>query len=435
MIGIWVALMSLVDATEIGKNWEKYRCQPTVIPFASFYGHNTTENFNYCLKGMVDSEAGGLLAPVFQIISVSLGVLSTLMSAANSMRLQFATFMGGVNTIFQNFADRIKQLMMQMKISAARIRLLMGRLYGTFFALIYTATSGMMALSNFSRTPLYFFLDLLFCFDPDTIVKIKDKGEIKVKDVRIGDVFELTGSKVTSTLSFESDGQPMVDIHGVIVSTNHYLQYNGTYLKAGDHPHAKPLPDWSGGIERPLICFNTSDHIIPIGDLRFLDYDETEEGDQESMNWLNHVLNGKPKKEIKRPFNCTTAFHPDTVLQRADHGEIKASEVSLGDTLSTGRVIGKIKKEVFEVCYLPTGECVTPGLGIWDPSQSQWIRAGDFYPIEKLKEPIIFSNFIVRKTASIETAKGTVYRDYLEVHSQDSEQFYANAIAQMLPSH
>lgn len=434
MIGIWLALMSLVDVTEISKNWEKYRCEPTVMPFASFYGHDATENFNYCLKGMVDSEAGGLLAPVFQIISVSLGVLTTLMAAANSMRLQFATFMGGINTIFQNFADRIKQLMLQMKITVARIRSLMSRLYGTFFAIIYMAMSAQMAFDNFGRTFLFKFLDT-FCFDPDTIVHIKDKGMIPVRSVEIGDVFELTGSKVTSTFSFESDGQSMVDIDGVLVSTNHFLQYNGTYLKAADHPRAKRCADWSGGIEKPLICFNTSDHIIPIRNLRFLDYDETEEGDQESMNWLQHVLNGKSINNKKRDFNCTTAIHPDTLLQREDYGEIRAKDVKLGDSLRTGRVIAKILKEVDEVCYLPTGECVTPGLAIWDSSQSQWIRAGDKYSKTKLEKPATFCSFIIMKTATFETAKGTMCRDYLEVHSPDSEQFYANAIAQMLPSH
>ena len=108
MIGIWYFLLSSGDTSEISKNWPKYRCDITIMPFASFYGHDATENFNFCMKNMMNVEAGPLLSPVFQVIATLLGTLASLISVANSIRLEFATFMGGVNTIFQNFTDRFK---------------------------------------------------------------------------------------------------------------------------------------------------------------------------------------------------------------------------------------------------------------------------------------------------------------------------------------
>ena len=32
----------------IKKNWVKYRCDPRVMPFASYFGHDTMNNFVQC---------------------------------------------------------------------------------------------------------------------------------------------------------------------------------------------------------------------------------------------------------------------------------------------------------------------------------------------------------------------------------------------------
>ena len=148
MIGIWVIIIGSADTSNISKNWPKYRCNPTVMPFASFYGHDTTENLDFCLKGMLNSEMGGALSPIFQILATFLGTITTLVGVANNIRLEMATFMGGINTIFQNFTDRFVQLSSNIRSSAQRIRMLMGRIYGSFFAMIFMSISAMTALTK-----------------------------------------------------------------------------------------------------------------------------------------------------------------------------------------------------------------------------------------------------------------------------------------------
>lgn len=34
---------------DIKDNWPKYRCSPTYMPFASYLGYDTMENFSYCV--------------------------------------------------------------------------------------------------------------------------------------------------------------------------------------------------------------------------------------------------------------------------------------------------------------------------------------------------------------------------------------------------
>jgi hypothetical protein len=426
MIGVWVIILVVADTSQVSKNWPKYRCNATVIPLASFYGHDTTENFNYCMTAMINSEAGGAISPVFQILGTFLGTLSTLVSVANNMRLEMATFMGGVNTIFQNFTDRFIQLSTNVRITAQRMKMLMGRLYGTFFAMIFMSMSAITATTNFSNTFLFRFLDT-FCFDPDTQVNILGKGVIPVKDVRTGDVF-VNGSKVTATFSFLADGQPMVILPGNIrVSTNHYVQFKGNWIRSDKHPEANVIEPWNGKTERPLICFNTSDHRIPVGNYVFLDYDETEEADKQTMNWVEYTVN-REKRIKTQHHEYSTLFSPCTLLRLKSGGTKLASSLCLGDELSFGKVIAIVKKNCNQVCLLPTGEYVTPGLLIWNPKIKSWFRAGDQYPtiVDSLNRNYI--SCIISQTANIEFASGVVVRDYFEVHSPDTEQFYEKAI-------
>lgn len=425
---IWVGMISMADVNEVKKNWSKYRCRPNIMPFAGMYGYNTGENFQFCLSNMFGVELGEALGPVFVILSTMIATLMTVLEVANSIRIQLATLTGGINTIFQNFTDRFKQLISSVQQSAYRMKLLMGRLYGTFFALIYMTMAGMTSLDNFTQTILFDFLDT-FCFDPDTLVEIQDKGLIKVKDVQIGDTFVKTGGSVTATFQFDSDGQAMVELPGnIIVSTNHYIYYLGKWIQARDHPDAKLKDRWSGGTERPLICFNTSDHKIPIGHYTFLDYDETEEGDAETMKWIETGLNAAQHHK-HRIYPYSTCMDKDTMIRMKDGSVKPIQKIHLGEELSTGKVIGLIKKQTIEFCELPSREFSTPGLCYWQTNQ--WIRAGDCLPIEHLQHPQTFYSLVVMKTATYETQAGTFIRDYVEIHSPDAENVYTEKIAQL----
>ena len=427
MIGLWSILLGAADTSEISRNWPKRRCEPSVIALASFYGHDTTENFQFCLKNIMNNEADSILSPIFQILGVFLSTLSNLMNVANSIRLEFATFMGGINTIFQNFTDRISQLTFKIQTTAYRMKTLMGRLYATFFSLLYMSMSGIRALQNFGDTQLFRFLDT-FCFDPDTPVEILGRGTIPVKDVKMGDVFTITGGSVTSIFLFEADGQRMVDLNGIRVSTNHFVELTGTPMKvkAVKHPDARAAPDWNGGLERPLVCFNTSDHCIPIGPYRFMDYDETEDGDVETMKWVDKQINGLKTDEIYEKGTYTTAIHPDTQVKLKDGSFLPLHEIKLGQGLSTGKVIGLIKKIVSDISFLPSGDKISSGNLVWNPELKQWRRL--LGKKHHLKHPEVYISLIVSPTASIELRDGHMVRDYLEVHSPEAEMFYAKEI-------
>ncbi len=425
-IGIIVGFSRFVDIQEVKSNWPKYRCRPDVMLMANLYGHDANENLEFCLKNGFDERAGKAMGPFYTFMAKFVGILITLLDSINSIRLTFATIVGTASKIFSEFSMRIRAFLYRIQVVALRIKYLMGRITATMTSLLFMGVSGIKATQNFGNTFLFNFLDT-FCFDPETPVSIVSKGIIPIKDVKIGDVFTKGGDKVTSIFQFFADGQDMVKLgKNIIVSTNHYLLHKGKWIQARDHPEATPITPWSGGFEKPIICLNTNTHQFSVGNYIFRDYDETEEADYETMKHVLQSLNNKAT-EITNYINYHTCCHKNTLIKLDNNISIPAFSVKLGDTLQTGTVVGVVKKEISEVCeYKNT--LLTPGTAVWHEEEQKWRRVSDLCSVRTLDTSEQFYSFIVSPSACIETASGVIFRDYLEVHSPDTERVYTEKL-------
>jgi hypothetical protein len=426
-IAVYVFIQKFLGKQVSGKDWEAIRCRPDVMFFASFYGHNTQENINFCLTKTFESRATSVISPFYTFLRSFAGILVTLLQSINSIRMTFATLVGSITTVMSNFKDRIEQLFFRMKVAIVRIRYLMGRVYGSLFAVIYMMMSGLTATTNFGNTFLFKFLDT-FCFDPDTPITLYGSTRtIPIKDVRIGDRLAPSGTRVTSVFKFAADGQPMVrftrqDGHPpILVSSNHYILHGKSWIRSDAHPAAEAAPDWSGGEERPLICLNTEDHTIPIAHYLFSDYDETAEADAPTMEWVLAHLNGRsPSQNISPAIpEYTTCVRSTTTIRKKDGSLGAANTIQLGDQLTTGTVVGIVKKEIHEVSS--TYPSLTPGTARWNATTNQWERPGDAIQLPASEEGF---SFVVIPSAQIELESGERIRDYVEIHSPETKDLY-----------
>lgn len=431
LIAGFVLILASSNTKEIAENWPKYRCDPTVMPFAALYGQDTAENFQFCMKDMFNAQANTLLGPFSGILGGTLATLMTMIKSLMSMRIQIATLVGGVTKITREFQDRITQVMFRTQITAARIRFLMNRMFGIFYAMIYMGISGVASVNNFSNTFLFKFLNFL-CFPPETLVEIEGYEQpIRIDKIKIGDRFKKTKQEVTAVFSFFADGQTMVEFpNGLQVSTNHYIRYKDSFIPASQHPEAKACSEWSGGILRPLICLNSADHILPIGGYEFLDFDETEEGDQETMKWVEERLNTGISRMSKKQLEYSPSISSETRVRMANQQTKPVSQIQLGETLSTGKVVGIIRKKVSRICKPTSFEAVGEGTCMWDPEAAIWRRTGEMFEATKLNQEHIFYSLVVTPTAQIELGSGHRIRDYIEVHSPETEHVYAQKIAE-----
>jgi hypothetical protein len=439
-MGIFWALSSAAYVAEIRANWNKYRCDPGVMPFASIYGHDTAENFNYCVGNIFNVQSLDITGPFTAVISQFTSVLSIMMNSINTLRVSLATLGGGVNVIFQEFVDRISSFFFQVRLSAIRIKALIGRMYTVLFAVMYMGLSGVTGMTSFSHTVLFGFLDT-FCFIPTTEVSVLLQGTgepqcIPIANVQIGDVLLPTKSRVTAKFHFAAHGQPMVEIihdnTSIHVSSNHYLAHEDKWIRADKHPHVKgpPTPYEANS----LICLNTDNHIIPIGPYKFRDYDETEEGnvDDKTMRFIEHRINAVKTVPISYPFTeYCPALERSTQIKLADGSTQAVADIPLGTKLSTGcNVIGKVQREIREYCTIP--HKLSSSTLVWNKKINQWTRAfkmSSFW-ITSVK-PVVFISLFVSPSSIIELADGTMIRDSMELFSPDAEMYYAEQLKQL----
>lgn len=425
----WYFVNSAVDFNEISKNWAKYRCNPSVMPFAGAYGHDATENFQFCLNQIFTNQVGGVTGPFTKILTSIVGTSMTFLQNLNSLRMMLATLLGGMNKIIQEFTDRFKLLFSQIRITMLRMQTLFRRVFATMYSIFFMGMSGMTAGLNFGDTFIFKFIDT-FCFPPETPIEIQGRGQIPISEVQLGDVCAKTGARVTSAYRFQADGQPMVNLNGIEVSTNHFIKYNGTWIQAVDHPDAAPCGDWNGGKVRPLVCLDTDTHEIPLGDYIFSDWDETSDSDAATMELAESKVNGAFVPTMERPWLYQPAYDGTTEILLRGGMTRAAKNIQIGDTLTTGRIVGIGKRHVYSYLDLPTGERITPSTLVWDSGAALWRRAGHMYKdaIQIVKEPIEMITFVIFHTAVLETVHGTVFRDMCEIHSADMEAPTVNAL-------
>jgi hypothetical protein len=419
----------LANITSIKANWANERCSPMIMPFASFFGYNAKENFDFCLGRIFRTHSEPYMGSMGSIFGQFGGMLTTLFQSMSSMRNTIASMGGGINLMFQEFTDRISAFFFRLRISAIRLKTLFGRMYAILFSIMYMGTSGITGMTSFTNTTLFSFLNT-FCFPGDTIICVQDGTHkrngirrVPIKDVRIGDILMPGHCPVTATFQFYAKGQPMVQLGSTIVSTNHYVYHKGKRIQAGDHPFAIDKGPWAS--DKPLYCLNTANHHLPVGPLVFMDYDETAAADTATMNMIDRRINGTPHAPLKDyPFTESGCAMGEHVRIKTISGIKRAIDLQIGDELSTGcTVVGWIRRCVTEVCD-HAGTLVTPATLYWDTTQ--WRRYGETHPIRK--EPCELLSFVVTPHSQIEWEDGTIIRDYMEWCSPDAEQYYTEQL-------
>jgi hypothetical protein len=422
LIVIAVVITTVTNLKEVSDNWPKYRCRPQYMVLANLFGQNVNENFNFCLNEVFKGEASGVLGPIYKNLAGVVGFLSTILNVTNSLRLQMATLVGGISNVFQDFASRLNQFFFAIRMSAQRIRSLMYRVYGTLFAFIFMGLSGVASVQSFSDTIIGRFLNTM-CFHPSTLI-VTRRGPLRIDEVKIGDVLS-NGSRVTALFRFHADGQPMVHLHGVHVSTNHYVLYNGHWIQSGEHPDAVAAGDYTGGLVEPLVCLNTDDHRIPIADLIFNDYDETEAADPATEAAIEAQVNGGIASKGKRAWSQYGAvFHPDLRIKTQRRGLVRAADLELGDELPGGsRICGIVQKEMIETTELG----ISPSTLLF--TGGRWQRIGRLVKVQPLSVPEQHIGLFVTPNSIITTGSGLSVRDYMEILSPDTEAEYSAALA------
>ena len=297
-IGLFLFNIFVTGMKDIKDNWPEYRCNPTVMPFASQFGVDPSANFTYCIQNMQTGFMGYLLEPVNYALSMvnSLGgefteSIQSIRNVINNMRNFLSSIVQNIFGVFLNILIQFQKIIIAMKD-------MVGKIVGIITVLLYTIDGVVKAMQSAWGSPAGDVMRAL-CFMPNTLVKLENGKIVQMQHLNLGDVL-LNGSVVCATMQIKnfigtkafnknkSDFDQIESIYrlggGVAnapihVTGSHLVQHMGEWIPVKDHPDAKTTSlktKW-------LSCLITSDHLIPIGSHIFHDWEDD---------------NGSPSKDL-----------------------------------------------------------------------------------------------------------------------------------------
>lgn len=280
-----------VGIKNIKENWPVYRCNPMVMPFASMFGHNSGENFTYCIQNMQSDYMSYLLQPVNFNMSIIGDMGVQIGDAVNNTRLfidnlrnMIMDIVGNIFGVFINILIHFQRLMMGMKD-------LLAKLGGAMSTLVYVLQGSLMTMTSAWSGPPGQVVRAV-CFHPNTTIQLKNKNYVKMKDIELGDILK-NGTKVCAVMKISNmnEGKYIEDVFSIRDGENEEeILVSGSHLVFDPilktYVHVKDLLGRAEKTEekcKEFSCLITTDHTIPIGKWLFHDWEDN---------------NGSPSKNI-----------------------------------------------------------------------------------------------------------------------------------------
>lgn len=452
-------IAEIANYQEIRRNWGHYRCQPSISPFARFYGHDLEETLNFCIGQAVKEHAPGVITPIYEGVERVMGVVDGVYAKAEAVEGGVKGLLSGFESFVMNFVNSMRLIGTRIRMSVVRIKDIFGRVYGIFIAFAYAAISAITFGENLICNPLVTFIGTIAgvdicCFAPDTLVAFADGSWHEIRDVPIGAALApLTpGGKppyVTSRYVFDSSGAELFSLAGVVVSGNHYVRGagGGAMVRVEEHPAARPLAAEEARPDR-LICLATTTNRIPIVSnnrgalLEFADYEEAEDpatvaAAQAAAERALGVVRPGPTV-----LDYSLGLEPGAWVLMADGGAKQMTDVRIGDQLlGGGRVIGVIQ-EICQTLVRTPGGALMAAAQLVQATGGRWTRAAHLWPWSLRQSfPIAFHHlmldnaphgaFFVRDGAG---AGHLELRDYAEVVCAETQAPYDAAMGAAIKS-
>jgi hypothetical protein len=404
------------------------------MPFADLYGYDSTENVNFCLQTFFKSQSNDAFAPIYDLLAKYTTAMGLMVNSVNGYRQLLGNTMTASNVFIRRVRDRIQSLLFQIRMSFLKLQVLMNRVYGTMYSIVWMGSSAITAGLNLADNDLIQFL-FEFCFAPNTLLRMEDGSTKEIQYVEVGDRL-VGGTRVTSTFTFSGERTPMVAIGDVVLSSQHFVQVSsGKWRPAFHHPEAVSHDK----IPR-LICLNVEGHRFQTASgLWVADYDESSDPQvvAEAQQVAEKALNGGVgMSSSETPVeDYSLGFDSDVLVQLADETWKPARNVQIGDVLTGGAtVLGIVEEECEATCLAENALRVSAAQLVL--KDGVWQRAIRVFPREEPDIPMVLRQFVTSRAGPLCIRKNAVtvwIRDYREAPIPDMEDAYAEKLQGICP--
>jgi hypothetical protein len=281
---LYIINVFVVGYRIVKENWPIYKCNPMIMPFASFFGHDTADNFTYCVQKMQTSFMGTLLKPINSNINAMSNVAAGLTNSTSFIREFSDSFSNNLGSVFSTLFSTFYNVMIEIQKTFANLKDTFGKLIGIMITMMYILSGSMMTMESLWNGPPGQMIKFL-CFHPDTKLTLKNGEKYSMKDLPLNSVLKngaIVGA-VMNISNLDKNGKHIESMYKlprnhssnadhIIVSGSH-LVYDTT-VKQFVPVKEVVAAEHSEIICDTLACLITSDHTIAIGDWLFHDWED-----------------------------------------------------------------------------------------------------------------------------------------------------------------
>jgi len=147
-VGMYFYNILAVGIKNIQDNWPEYRCNPMVMPFAGTFGHNTGENFTYCIQNMQLDFMSHLLSPIHYLLGGMSGITNELMDSVQFIREFVNVLRNFISSIVQSIFGVFLNILTQIQFLLIKMKDMVAKNIGVVVSMMYILQGSIMTMQS-----------------------------------------------------------------------------------------------------------------------------------------------------------------------------------------------------------------------------------------------------------------------------------------------
>ena len=436
-----LVIIMLCSKNYINQNWTKYRCNPLVAPFASFFGHDTFDNFGQCLFSQTAGYTKIFLEPIHYMMQIITKIFHYFREAIQDIRKVIYKIRIFFQWIVKDVMQRFQDAAATLQFFFAKLKDIFAKSYAIFVTVGYMMYTSYQAFLSIWHGPIGWVARQI-CFDGNTKIVLDNGKQKKIKNIKIGDILSI-GKNVMGLLKFEINDVDMYNYCDVIVSGSHLVKENNKWLRVSESTKGIKLKGYN---QKFIYCLITKNNRILVktknNRIEFSDYIETNDPLKNNMI-KEFTINKLNNKNLFNPLNVInyekisetdyylTGFMKNTKILMDNGYYKKIKNIKIGDKLKYGKVTGKIKQKVLNPNELVKIKTDKQNIVLSKKQiilyNKKWIKVGDIKKTNyKFKYKYLYNLCIDKNVIKIDNL---FFRDYLENTEINSNKFIDKFVA------
>ena len=277
ILGIFFSLyfinIYIVGINSIKSNWDKYKCNPTIIPFAWLFGKDTKTNMLECVNNVKTNNFADALLPFEYVFNLFTDVFTCQNKSFGSSFSILGEIQNTISKIFNFFISFVSNIVFESQRVLLVVKDTIFKSLGIVIAFI-NAIETMLSLTesalNSTLVKTVFKLgDFVACFHPNTTLQLVDNTPVLIKDIKINDILH-DHTRVNGIVKLVNQKETFYKLNDILVTGEHFVEFNHTWIRVKHHPDAKKQ-----SIDTKFVyCLSTTTNKIPIGNYVFHDWND-----------------------------------------------------------------------------------------------------------------------------------------------------------------